>query len=390
MSRMLHFTLDGPPADPPLILGPSLGTSLAVWDAQAAALTQGRRVARWDLPGHGASPADLIGAGATVADLADLVLEVADHLDMQRFAYAGLSLGGAVGAHLAVHHPERVTSLALVCSSARFGEPQTWHDRAALVRRDGTGHLAATAPSRWFTPGFDGEAADAVIADQRAADPAAYAACCDALAAFDLRADLNRITAPTLILAGRDDAATPPPHARELADGIPGAGLVELPGAAHLAPIEQPHAVLTALQHHFGPDTRKDGDRHSASMTVRRAVLGDAHVDRALAHTTRFTAPFQDFIARYAWGEIWTRPGLDRRTRSCITLTALVAGGHYEELAMHVRAALRNGLTPDEIGEVLLQTAVYCGIPAANAAFAVANRVLESPSLNDENDKDNH
>ncbi|GAB3136234.1 4-carboxymuconolactone decarboxylase [Microbispora hainanensis] len=111
-------------------------------------------------------------------------------------------------------------------------------------------------------------------------------------------------------------------------------------------------------------------------MRVRREVLGDAHVDRARARTTEFTADFQDLITRYAWGEIWTRPGLDRRTRSCITLTALVAGGHLEELAMHVRAARRNGLTTGEIKEVLLQTAIYCGVPAANAAFAVAQRVL--------------
>ncbi|MBB2740875.1 UNVERIFIED_ORG: 4-carboxymuconolactone decarboxylase [Microbispora rosea subsp. rosea] len=111
-------------------------------------------------------------------------------------------------------------------------------------------------------------------------------------------------------------------------------------------------------------------------MRVRREVLGDAHVDRAQARTTEFTADFQDLITRYAWGEIWTRPGLDRRTRSCITLTALVAHGHLEELAMHVRAARRNGLTIDEIKEVLLQTAIYCGVPAANAAFAVTQRVL--------------
>ena len=116
-------------------------------------------------------------------------------------------------------------------------------------------------------------------------------------------------------------------------------------------------------------------DSHERGMEVRREVLGDDHVDRAIARTTDFTADFQDLITRYAWGEIWTRPGLDRRTRSCITLTALVAGGHEDELAMHVRAALRNGLTPDEIKEVLLQTAVYCGVPAANGAFAIAQEV---------------
>ena len=117
-------------------------------------------------------------------------------------------------------------------------------------------------------------------------------------------------------------------------------------------------------------------DSHEQGLEVRRAVLGDEHVDRAIARTTDFTAEFQDLITRYAWGEIWTRPGLDRRTRSCITLTALVAGGHEQELAMHLRGALRNGLTPDEMKEVLLQTAIYCGVPAANAAFAVAQEVL--------------
>ena len=122
-----------------------------------------------------------------------------------------------------------------------------------------------------------------------------------------------------------------------------------------------------------------EAEAGARGMEVRRAVLGDAHVDRAVAGTSPFTADFQDLITRYAWGEIWSRPGLDRRTRSCITLTALVALGRDHELEMHVRAALRNGLTPDEIGEVLLQCAVYCGVPAANGAFAIAQRVLAEP-----------
>ena len=116
---------------------------------------------------------------------------------------------------------------------------------------------------------------------------------------------------------------------------------------------------------------------HDRGMEIRREVLGDDHVDRAVEHTTEFTADFQDLITRYAWGEIWARPGLDRKTRSCITLTALVALNHHHELAMHVRAARRNGLTPDEIKEVLLHAAIYCGVPAANRAFAIAQEVLD-------------
>ena len=117
---------------------------------------------------------------------------------------------------------------------------------------------------------------------------------------------------------------------------------------------------------------------HDAGMEVRREVLGDAHVDRAIDRITPFTADFQDFITRYAWGSVWTRPGLDRRARSMITLTALTALGRENEIEMHVRGALRNGLTAEEIGEVLLHTAVYAGVPAANAAFAIAQRVIDS------------
>jgi 4-carboxymuconolactone decarboxylase len=121
-------------------------------------------------------------------------------------------------------------------------------------------------------------------------------------------------------------------------------------------------------------------DRRDDGMRIRREVLGDAHVDAAIERTTDLTRDYQDFITRYAWGDVWARPGLDRRTRSVITLTALVAGGHERELELHLRAAIRNGLTHAEIAEVLLQTAIYCGVPAANSAFAVAQRVLDEPA----------
>jgi 4-carboxymuconolactone decarboxylase len=119
-----------------------------------------------------------------------------------------------------------------------------------------------------------------------------------------------------------------------------------------------------------------DDERHEQGMTVRRGVLGDAHVDRAVANTTDLTEPFQEFITRYAWGDVWARPGLDRRTRSIVTLAALTSLRAENEIAMHVRAAITNGLTPAEISEVLLHTAVYAGLPAANAAFAIAQRTL--------------
>jgi len=271
-----------------------------------------------------------------------------------------------VGLHLAVHHPDRLSSLAVICSSAHFNGAKPWEERAARVRSEGLAGLAEDADARWFASGFT---VPGLVRDHREADPEAYAACCDALAAFDLRDRLAEVSVPTLLVAGREDPATPPEHLREIADAVPDAALVEIPGASHLAPAQRPEAVLTALRAHFDGTARR-------GMEVRREVLGDPHVDRAQARQTPFTARFQDFISRYAWGEIWTDPTLTRRERSMITLTALVAHGHYDELAMHVRAARRNGLTPEEIGAVLLQTAVYCGVPAANSAFATARRVL--------------
>ncbi|MEU8763718.1 3-oxoadipate enol-lactonase [Streptomyces sp. NPDC048659] len=363
----LYHRAEGPADAPVLILGPSLGTSTALWDAVAPELSLTHRVVRFDLPGHGRSPAGLIGTGATVADLAGLVLDLADALGAERFSYAGVSLGGAIGLHLAAFRSERIERLAVVCSSAHFGGSEPWTRRAETVRREGLASLVATAEARWFTPGFT---VPRLVEDLRTADPDAYAACCDALAAYDLRERLRDITTPTLLIAGREDPATPPAHLRELADGIPGATLTELPDASHLAPAERPEAVLTALRTHLSGTSARSG------MKVRREVLGDAHVDRTQAGQTPFTARFQDFISRYAWGEIWTDPTLSRRERSLITLTALVAHGHHDELALHIRAARRNGLTPEEIAAALLQTAVYCGVPAANAAFTVAQRTL--------------
>ncbi|HTJ66967.1 MAG TPA: 4-carboxymuconolactone decarboxylase [Actinospica sp.] len=382
----LTYVTDGPPVSPlpplpPLILGSSIGTTAALWDAVVPVLARDRTVIRWNLPGHGGSPADLIptDGSATIADFAALVLNLADALDIPCFDYAGDSFGAAIGTYLAAHHPDRVNALAICCTSAHFGDPSNWQARAKKVRDEGTAAMAElgdTAPDRWFPADSLARTSPAtadLIATHKAVDPRGYAACCDAIAAVDLTPVLADISAPTLVIAGRGDPATPPAHARELADGIRDSTLTELAGVGHLAPYEAPEAVAGALQTHVS------GTRHAAGMAVRRAVLGDAHVDRAIAKTTPFTQPFQDLITRYAWGEIWTRPGLDRRTRSCITLTALVAHGHLEELAMHVRAARTNGLTPDEIGEVLLQTAIYCGVPAANAAFAVAQRVLAEP-----------
>ncbi|MFF8571570.1 4-carboxymuconolactone decarboxylase [Streptomyces sp. NPDC015408] len=426
----LQYRFDGPEDAPVLILGPSLGTTWHMWDRQVPELSQHWRVFRFDLPGHGGAPARPAGS---VTELTQRLLATLDGLGVQRFGYAGCAFGGAVGMELALRHPERLASLALIAASPRFGTADEFRQRGVIVRTNGLDPIARSSPERWFTGGY--AAAQPAITEWavqmvRTTDPGCYIAACEALAAFDVRGELGRVGVPTLVLVGSDDQVTGPAEARTLVAGIPDARLAVVPGASHLVPVEQPAAVTDLLVRHFTTawqtphDTASTGqipvpapvapvaspapaqpalappaqaapiaeiapaavprqgqgqgrpDPYDAGLKVRREVLGDAHVDQALAQADEFSGDFQEFLTRYAWGEIWDRPGLDRRSRSCVTLTALVAGGHTDQLAPHLRAALRNGLTPAEIKEVLLQAAVYCGVPAANSAFRVAQQVI--------------
>ena len=370
-----------PPRGAPIVvLGPSLGTSAAaLWGRCAALLGERLDVLAWELPGHGeGAPAR---APFSLSELAEGVIIAVERSLAERgharaaFAYAGVSVGGAVGLQLLLSHPERVTAATLLGTGARIGTTAGWHDRAAEVRLRGTASIVDASAGRWFAPGFLDREPDAAAALLRAltdADRDSYAWTCEALADFDVRARLAAIAAPVTAVAGAHDQATPVASLREIADGVRDGRLFVLDDVSHLAPAEAPAAVADLILDR----PRRAAELDVAGMAVRRAVLGDDYVDRAVADTTDFTQEFQDFITRYAWGSVWARPGLDRRSRSLVTLTALVAGGHHEELAMHVRAARTNGLTVDEIKECLLQTAIYCGVPAANAAFRIAARVL--------------
>lgn len=358
-------TVTGAEGAPVLVLSGSLGTTSAMWDAQLPRLAQHLRVVRTEHRGHAGSA---VPPGPwTIADLGRDLVELLDHLGVERASLCGLSLGGMAAMWVAANHPRRVDRLVLACTAPQLLPASAWIDRAATVRSSGTAVLVDTLMARWFTP--EGAAAGAPVAEMLAGvDPEGYARCCEAIAGMDLREDLTRITAPTLVIAGSDDPVTPPPAMVDLQQAIAHAALVVLPHAAHLANIEQPDLFTDeVLDHVIG----RPIDRGRA---IRREVLGAAHVDRS--GKSPFTAPFVDLITRYAWGEIWSRPGLDRRTRSAITLSMLVALGRFEELALHVRGARTNGLSVEEIGEILLQTAVYCGVPAANRAFEVAASVL--------------
>ncbi len=184
------------------------------------------------------------------------------------------------------------------------------------------------------------------------------------------------------MIAGRQDPSTTPEDLKIIADGVIGSTFRVLDPAAHLANVEQAGPVTAAIAAHIGSDAYAAGRAaaHDAGMAVRRSVLGDAHVDRSIAARTDFTAPFQDFITRTAWGDIWNRPGLDHHTRRLLTLAILTAVGNQHELDMHIRAALRAGMTPDSLAEVFLHTAVYAGVPNSNSAFGLANAAIAEAS----------
>jgi 3-oxoadipate enol-lactonase len=250
--RLAH-RIDGPGDAPVLVLSNSIGSDWRMWDGLVPALTARFRVLRYDQRGHGDS--EVPGGPYTVAHLADDLIELLDELGIDRPHFAGLSLGGMTGMWLAAHQPSRVDRMALLCTSALFGPARMWLERAALVRAEGTKAVAEAGVRRWLTDEFiaDQPEVAAWCQDMITTTPdEGYAGCCEAIAAMDLRPDLPRITAPTLVIAGAEDPATPPSHAEVMVAGIPGAALEVVPHAAHLATVEQPAAITDLLLRHFG------------------------------------------------------------------------------------------------------------------------------------------
>ncbi|AEI81205.1 3-oxoadipate enol-lactonase//4-carboxymuconolactone decarboxylase [Cupriavidus necator N-1] len=374
----LFYTVDGPDSAPAILFSNSLGTDHTMWEPQAAALAGRFRVVRYDTRGHGRSTAP--GDAFTVAQLGQDVIAILDALGIEQAVFCGLSMGGLTGMWLGIHAPQRFSHIVLANTAAKIGNADGWNTRIDTVLREGMAVMVAPSVERWFTPGFAATAERALdgLRDVLAGlDPRGYAANCAAVRDADFRESVASIQVPVLVIAGSQDPSTPAQEGRELADAIPGARFVELP-AAHISSFEQPGRFTAALLDFVRgrlPVT-DDHARYDAGLAVRREVLGSAHVDRSLARLTPLNEEFQNLITRYAWGEIWTREGLPRHTRSLLTIAMMVALNRPEELRLHLRAAANNGVTRDEIKEVLLQTAIYCGVPAANSAFHLAEEVF--------------
>ncbi len=376
----LNYRIDGRDDAPVLVLSNSLGTDLEMWSPQMPVLVERFRVVRYDTRGHGAS--SVTEGPYTLDQLGHDVLGLLDHLGIERTHFCGLSMGGLTGLWLAVCAPSRIGRLVLANTGARIGTADGWNSRIASIRDAGSGGLPAAVVDgvveRWFTRRHrDLAVAEVERIRRMLVDTSAigYAANCAAIRDADLRTALTAIRLPTLVVAGAHDPSTPASLGRDIAAAVSGAEYVEL-DAAHLSNLEQAGAFNAALLRFLTGDAITESGRRAIGDGMRRSVLGDAHVDRSAAARTAFNGEFLDYITRTAWGETWTRPGLPRHTRSLLTIAMMVALNRPDELRLHLNAARNNGVTRDELKEVLMQAAVYCGVPAANAAFHLAAQVF--------------
>ena len=248
----VHAVVSGRADAPAVVLSNSLGSTHRMWDAQLAELEQRFRVVRYDTRGHGGSPVP--DGPYLIDDLADDLVALLDRLDIATAHLVGLSLGGMTVMRVAIRHPERVERLALLCTGAQLPPASAWTDRAATVRAQGSGAVAAAVVQRWFTPAHLEAHPDVRTAHEQmvaATSAEGYAACCEAIAELDLREQLSAITAPTLAIAGAEDPATPPAKLAEIVDRIPGSRLLTVPQAAHLANAERPATITPALIEHL-------------------------------------------------------------------------------------------------------------------------------------------
>jgi 3-oxoadipate enol-lactonase/4-carboxymuconolactone decarboxylase len=374
----LFYRLEGKADRPVLILSHSIGTDHGMWAPQIDDLLPHFQVLRYDTRGHGAS--DAPPGEYSIERLGRDLIGLTDELNISKFAFCGLSLGGAIGQWLAINAPDRLSALVLANTSPHFVPRANWETRIRTVSEKGMAGIVDTAMQRFFSSENVARSdayANGIRSVLLGTNPVGYLACCAVLRDFDGTQSLGNIRVPTLVIAGNRDVSTPwEGHGEILAKEISGAQVFRL-DAAHLSNLECPRSFTAALLDFLLPEDKSFVDPLDEGFTVRRAVLGDAHVDRSMATATDFTRDFQEMITRYAWGTIWTRPGLNRRTRRLLTLAISAALGRWEEFGLHVRTGLRHELEPCDLKETLLQTAIYAGVPAANTGFHIASEEIE-------------
>jgi len=372
----IFYRAEGPVDAPAIMFSNSLGCDHLMWQAQADALKHAYRVVRYDQRGHGAS--DVLDGMYPLERLGADVLGIADHLGLKTFHFCGLSMGGLTGQWLGIHQGNRLISLTLADTSPHFRPAEMWDQRMDLIRDGGMKAISDMVLGRFFTESFH-TSDPGTVSDFRnvleQTNPQGYLGCSLMLKDADTLGDLNRISTKTLIISGRHDQSTPPERGEMIAVEISGAVHVVL-DAAHISNAERPDDFTRALAGFIGSAELPSDERYVSGTNRRRAALGDDWVDASIRNRSDFNADFQDLITRYAWGEIWTRPGLDETTRRMLVLAICASLSRWEEFDLHLGAAVRAGVSAETIREVLMQTAIYAGVPAANTAFARAKDVM--------------
>lgn len=366
----LFYRLEGRDDAPTLILAHSLGVDHSLWDQQSLDLVPHFRILRFDWRGHGAS--DTPSGDYTIERLGIDVLELAAALGIKRFAYCGISIGGFVGQWLGANASDHLTHLVLANTSPHVGPASNWDARRETVLSSGMNKLESIFLERSFSAATVARRDPRVDSLRRVflgTNPAGYAGCCAAIRDMNQLSLLPRIHTPTLIIAGNKDIGCPwEGHGEVLAREIPNTRSVRL-NAAHLSNIERPRSFNAALIDFLW---QRPADPLEAGEKMRRAVLGDAHVEGALQRSNDLTRDFQELITRYGWGAVWTRPGLDPRTRRLLALAIMGSLSRWEEFRMHVRTGLAHELELPDLKETLLEMAIYAGVPAANTGFHIA------------------
>ena len=381
----LYWRADGDPAKPPLLFLNSLGTDHAMWDAVTPTLGRDFHVLRMDTRGHGAS--DAPQGDYSIATLAGDALAVLDASGVRRAHLCGLSMGGMTALEIAAEHPDRVLRVIGANTSAEMPR-DAMRERAELVRQKGMGAVADVVLGRFLTEGFRAHN-PAITGTTRstllATDPTGYSGCCMAISTMELKHKLARIKAPLLVINGAKDVSTPPAeHGDRIAALVEGARKITL-DAGHLSAVETADGFAGAVRG-FLMESRGKPDISAAreaifeaGLTMRRAVLGDEWVDKSLASRNALTGEFQNFITRIAWGEIWTRPGLDQRTRRLLVLAVTASLSRWDEFRLHLRAGVEQGsLTLEDVKEALMQIGIYAGVPAANTGMHHAQDILKA------------
>ncbi|MBX2798244.1 MAG: 4-carboxymuconolactone decarboxylase [Myxococcales bacterium] len=366
-------------AHAPLVFLHALGTDHRIWADVVDALPRGLGGVLLDLPGHGLSEPPR--PGFDVQQAGDQLLSVLSALDLDNVVLVGLSVGGQVALAAARQAPSRIAGMVLCNTGAVIGASEQWQERIEQVERSGLAAIAEGVVDLWVHEG-EPHLHRSLRAMLMGTSVDGYLALARLLMGADLHDHLPRISAPTLCLASTEDRATPPAMLRELAGALPNARVELLPGTGHVPTAQAPELLAKHIACHVAElDPREPFSR---GMAVRRAVLGDPHVDRANEQKSAVDEAFQRFITEGAWGSVWARPQLSRRERSMVTVALLSALNHLEEVEMHAHAARNTGARAEDFVEVLLHVAVYAGVPAANSAIRRVKAAFEECGGTDE------